>query len=195
MFRGLLRYVKRHHVALLALFVVLGGSAYAVNRGKIGSKRIKTDAVKERHIAPNAVGDSEAAEASFGVIRGNRINIDDPAGGGATSKVLFRYGPFTITGNCTDNSPNYVLQATISSSQTAFATGTTDINDPDTIGTTPSDLAPTFASGPANSVTARAVTAFTPGGTYISVGIFGVRRPQNDASADCAFWVSGQARN
>jgi hypothetical protein len=191
----LLGFVKRHHVALLALFVVLGGSAYAARQGKIGSKRIKTDAVKERHIAANAVGDSEAAEASFGVIRGQRINIDDPAGGGATTKTIFKYGPFTITGSCTDNSPNYVLQATISSSQTAFASGTTDTTDPDTIGTTPSDIAPTFVSGPANSVTSRGVTAFTAGGTYISVGIFGVRRPQNDATSDCAFWVSGQARN
>ena len=42
--------------------------------------------------------------------------------------------------------------------------------------------------------TPRAVTAFTPGGTYISVSIFGVRRPQNDANADCAYWVSGQGR-
>src|SRR5262245_58340941 len=186
-----LGFVKRHHVAMLALFVLLGGSAYAA--GKIGSKRIKTNAVKERHIAPNAVGDSEAAEASFGVIRGDRVDINDPSGGGPTSKTIFRYGPFTITGTCEDLSPNFATGAKIASSETAYATGTTEITDPDSIGATPMDLAPTFQSAPAGAVTPRAVTAFTPGGTYISVGIFSVRRPE--PTTDCAFWVSGQARN
>lgn len=62
---GVLRYVRRHHVALLALMIALGGTSYAAT--KIGSKNIKSNAVKSRHIADGQV---TAADIGPGVIPG-----------------------------------------------------------------------------------------------------------------------------
>lgn len=52
-------YVRRHHVALLALMVALGGTSYAAT--KIGSKNIKTNAVQSRHIADGQVMSADIA--------------------------------------------------------------------------------------------------------------------------------------
>jgi hypothetical protein len=46
---GLGRYIRRHHIGLLALFVALGGTAWALERNE----------VKSRHIAPGAVKRSD----------------------------------------------------------------------------------------------------------------------------------------
>jgi hypothetical protein len=45
---GFIRYLRRHHVALLALFVALGGTSYAAIRlpaNSVGAKQIKKNAV------------------------------------------------------------------------------------------------------------------------------------------------------
>lgn len=60
-------YVRRHHVALLALFVSLGGTAYAGS--KIGSSDIKRDAVKSKHVAKNALKGQDVNEARLAVAR------------------------------------------------------------------------------------------------------------------------------
>ena len=50
----LLGYVRRHHVALLALFVALGGTSYAavkLPRNSVGTVQIKNKAVTRTKIA------------------------------------------------------------------------------------------------------------------------------------------------
>ena len=49
---GLGRYIRQHHVALLALFVALGGTALALER----------NGVKSRHIAPGQVKRSDTSD-------------------------------------------------------------------------------------------------------------------------------------
>jgi hypothetical protein len=51
-------YVGRHHVALLALFVALGGTSYAAVKlpaNSVGSKQIKKKAVTPAKVAPSTV--------------------------------------------------------------------------------------------------------------------------------------------
>jgi hypothetical protein len=47
------RYVRRHHIGLLALFVAFSGTAYAANQ--VGSNDIAKNAVKSRHVAANTL--------------------------------------------------------------------------------------------------------------------------------------------
>src|SRR3954462_8602989 len=53
MFGAIARYVSRHHIALLALFVALGGSAAAA--AFINGKSIKPGSIPENRLAPQAV--------------------------------------------------------------------------------------------------------------------------------------------
>src|SRR6476659_1978410 len=46
--RGVGRYIRQHHLALIALFVALSGTAYATS--KIGPNDIAKNAVRSKHI-------------------------------------------------------------------------------------------------------------------------------------------------
>lgn len=58
----LLRYLRGNAIALMALFVALGGTAWAAS--KVGGGDIKSDAVKARHIDSSQVGASELKPGS-----------------------------------------------------------------------------------------------------------------------------------
>lgn len=72
------RFSSAHLVALLALFVVLGGSAYAVKKNSIGTKqlknnavatsKIKNGAVKTDKIGDNAVTGAKVDESTLGQV-------------------------------------------------------------------------------------------------------------------------------
>lgn len=55
---SLTRYIRRHHIALLALFVALGGTSYAavsLPKGSVGSDQLQHASVKTLKIAPGAI--------------------------------------------------------------------------------------------------------------------------------------------
>lgn len=58
MFDGAIRYLRRHHLALIALFVALGGTAYAANQ--VTSRDIRDGGVR-------------AIDLHQGAVRGNKI--------------------------------------------------------------------------------------------------------------------------
>ena len=58
------RFTSAHAIALLALFVALGGSALAVNRVRVGANDIKRSAVTTKAIKNGAVTTSKLAEAA-----------------------------------------------------------------------------------------------------------------------------------
>ncbi len=58
------RFTSAHAIALLALFVALGGSALAVNGVRVGAKNIKRNAVVTGKIKNRAVTTSKLAEAA-----------------------------------------------------------------------------------------------------------------------------------
>ncbi len=59
------RFTSAHAIALLALFVALGGSALAVSKVRVGAKDIKRNAVTTRKIKNRAVTTSKLAEAAI----------------------------------------------------------------------------------------------------------------------------------
>ncbi len=88
------RYVRRHHLALFALFVALGGTSYAalrLPRGSVGTRQIRDRAVTLRKISRRARHALHGAQGPRGAI--------GPAGGsrGATGARGSR-GPKGSTG-------------------------------------------------------------------------------------------------
>src|SRR5262249_54188836 len=56
--RSLARYIARHHLALLALFIALGGTSYAalsLPKNSVGSAQIRPGAVQKYHLAQPAL--------------------------------------------------------------------------------------------------------------------------------------------
>lgn len=73
----LTRYIRRHHIALMALFVALGGTSYAaVNlpNGSVGTDQLQQGAVTTLKVAPKAITSKRLAEGSV-----VRKKIDDGA--------------------------------------------------------------------------------------------------------------------
>jgi hypothetical protein len=66
-----LSYVRKHHVALLALFVAMGGTSYAALKlpsNSVGSKQIKANAVNSSKVANRSLlaGDFKAGQLPAG---------------------------------------------------------------------------------------------------------------------------------
>jgi hypothetical protein len=60
-----LDYLRRHHIALLALFVALGGSSYAAATGSIDSREIKNNTVRSKDIRNNEVRSRDVRNGSL----------------------------------------------------------------------------------------------------------------------------------
>lgn len=112
------RYLRRHHLALIALFFALAGTAYAT--GKIGSNDIQRGAVKSRQIAKNAVRSKHIAKdqvtasdlRNVKFIRAKSVTLRDAAGGSAAGEDLFSIGKVRLTAFC-NNEGGGNLQAGI----------------------------------------------------------------------------------
>jgi hypothetical protein len=64
----LARYLKRHHLALIAIFIGLGGGAYAVTTAKknsVTSKSIKNSAVRSVDVKDEALTGADILESSL----------------------------------------------------------------------------------------------------------------------------------
>jgi hypothetical protein len=75
---SLRRYIRQHHLALIALFVALGGTAYAT--ATIGPRDIKRNAVRSRHIKNGQVRTGDVADDS---LTGKDVNESSLSGIGA----------------------------------------------------------------------------------------------------------------
>jgi hypothetical protein len=65
---GFIRYVRRHHIGLLALFIALGGTSYAavtLPANSVGTKQIKKNAVTSAKIKKNAVTSAKVKNGSL----------------------------------------------------------------------------------------------------------------------------------
>lgn len=74
---AVLGYLRRHHLALLALFVALGGTTYAVNR--VGSNQIRNNGVRSIDLRNNGVRSIDlrrGAVRSVDVADGSLIGAD-----------------------------------------------------------------------------------------------------------------------
>ncbi len=79
-------YIRRHHLGLIAIFIALGGSAYAASKIEAGD--IARDAVRAKHIKTGAVGPNEvrnnaltADEVKDDSLTGDEVKDDSLTGG------------------------------------------------------------------------------------------------------------------
>ena len=83
---GFIRYLKRHHIGLLALFIALGGTSYAaatLPANSVGTKQIKKNAVTKAKIRKNSVTsvkvkDGSLREADFAADSYRQARPDPP---------------------------------------------------------------------------------------------------------------------
>jgi hypothetical protein len=60
-----LSYIHQHHVALIALFVALGGTSYAAATGSIDSREIKNNSVRSGDVRNNSLTSSDVKNSSL----------------------------------------------------------------------------------------------------------------------------------
>jgi hypothetical protein len=74
-------YVKRHHVALLALFVALGGTSYAamkLPKNSVGSRQLKKNAVTASKVKNGSLKSSDFAPSALAAAKGDKGDKGDP---------------------------------------------------------------------------------------------------------------------
>jgi hypothetical protein len=77
MLRGIGEYVRRHHLALLALFVALGGTSIAAGnallpKNSVGTKQLKKNAVTGPKIKNGVIAKEKLTAAAIAALKGNR---------------------------------------------------------------------------------------------------------------------------
>jgi len=70
MLRGIAAYVRRHHIALLALFFALGGTAVAASnsllpRNSVGSAQVINGSLQKKDLAPEFFGEGSTQNDAF----------------------------------------------------------------------------------------------------------------------------------
>ena len=111
--RGLGEHLRRHVVGYLALFLALGGSAWAGS--KIGPSDIKDDAVRARHVKDDTLTGKDVDESTLNVVRGFDVALPNPT----ADAEAFHVGELTLTASCTFATPPEVqlsVEATSSGS-------------------------------------------------------------------------------
>ena len=66
MLAGVLTYIRHHHLAFLALFIALGGTAWAIEANSVKSKHIVNGQVKEADLGNDAVTAGKVGENALG---------------------------------------------------------------------------------------------------------------------------------
>ena len=131
-------------ISLIALFVAMGGTGYAVSRNSVGTRQLKKNAVTTSKIrknavttsrlADNAVTGAKALESSFGKVQdADKLDGLDSAAyeksskftrvatfslGNGETRVIAQIGPVTLTAACLINfGGGDLAQVNVTSSQ------------------------------------------------------------------------------
>ena len=145
-------------VAIIALFIAMGGSAYAgsklaknsvttnaIKNGAVTGKKIKKKTITATNIKSNTITGSQINEAALGsvpnadkvggiaasdlVTNKKVITWNVPMNRGDAPKTLATFGPFTVTGRCEVNGANTDAYADITTSTDhTYAYGDSDFN-------------------------------------------------------------------
>lgn len=88
-------YVRQHHLALLCLFLIVGGgTAYALERNSVRSKHIVNGQVRKADLAPKVATAANINERW------------DTQGGSPAVEPLGTFGALRVTGECIDQGPD-----------------------------------------------------------------------------------------
>jgi hypothetical protein len=107
-------------VGMIALFVALGGTAYAIGRNTVGTPQLKNDAVTSAKLRDGAVTPDKLRDYRRVGIERVRATAgpDAEAARIAAPRVrLFRVAPFTIYGKCFSDPGNTFARIYIATSQ------------------------------------------------------------------------------
>src|SRR5262249_32911610 len=100
-FRG--RISSAHVLALIALFVALGGSAYALKKNSVKSKNIKDETIQSKDIKDGGVASSDVLDGALG--------SGDLADGSVTgSKIAAKVVGTSKWGTITERSEAYTIE-------------------------------------------------------------------------------------
>jgi hypothetical protein len=129
------RFLRRNTIALLALFIALGGTTYAATalpKNSVGTKQLRKNAVTSAKVKNNALTGADILESSLGkvpsaasadaVAKTFHTGIVKVAAGQMQTIVTF--APFTVTLKCNDlGSGVYQTQWLISTTEDHSAFG------------------------------------------------------------------------
>ncbi|HET6830177.1 MAG TPA: hypothetical protein VFH44_02390 [Solirubrobacterales bacterium] len=110
-------------LSLIALFAVLGGSAYAaLSKNSVGSKQIKPNAVKGEDVKESSLGKVPAAKA-LGKFKATNVDLTLADG---EAEEIATAGPLTLTAQCriNDGGDDYAEVLISTSSDNAAFDGT-----------------------------------------------------------------------
>jgi hypothetical protein len=81
--KTLLSYLRRHHAGLLALFITLGGTSYAVATGSIDSREIKNNTIRTQDVRNHSLVGRDIRDGAIGSqdVRDGRLIGADVANG------------------------------------------------------------------------------------------------------------------
>ena len=137
-------------IAVIALFVALGGGAYAALR--VGSKQIVNNSVRSQDVRNGALGGKRIDEPSLGRVPASadsqalegrrRVNVTPFTLGAGQTREVLREGPFTLTARCrigaaTTDGPRDLAEVVIATSADNSAFDAADSGDLDV--STPED--------------------------------------------------------
>jgi hypothetical protein len=107
--RALVGYVRRHHIGLIALFVALGGTAYAASlpRNSVGTKQLKPDAVTSAKVRNGAL---KAADFATGTLLTGPQGATGPRGLTGPPGSDAQFNGATAGGDLTGTFPNPTLK-------------------------------------------------------------------------------------
>lgn len=195
-------------MATAAVFIALGGGAYAVSlaNNSVGSKQIKPNAVKGKDAkessfaqVPSAASaddaalldgmDSTAFASGDAVHDSGRVSIDDPTPGDTVHAIapLIADGPWTVQGECAQNaagSTDYARIRVTGPANSSFAGDSGAVNEVTVLADSEVLVASLADTG--NDITSAYLVAIAPSGDALSLH---VSTELNDASGgtDCTF--------
>src|SRR5256885_4297543 len=88
--------------ALVALFIALGGTSYAVTqlpRNSVGSKQIRRSAVTSRAIHDRSIAVRDISRTARASLRGAKGDAGPPGPSGVTYRAVLNSGGATVRGN------------------------------------------------------------------------------------------------
>ena len=98
MLAGIWTYVRHHHLAFLALFIALGGTAWAIEANSVKSKHIVDDKVRGVDVDEATLENVDAA--SVGGLQVRKINFDVPDDDVSPYASVLSLGGLEITAAC-----------------------------------------------------------------------------------------------